>query len=559
MKKRLCTLLLALLMLLSIVPGQCFAEEAGAAAAPAALAPEILFVECDGNAPPMLLADPSDADVTQLANQLKTYGIQQTATYTPAGGTTLTEAEIAALGQDVGRVIVQSGTAAYTWRYTGYTGPDEAGVYTLSFTLVTISDWGALKERLAAKVAAGAVTITETITADSELPEKFLASWPASAGQNATEGNEGQTLTYQGSTAAKQSDGRYVYTLSYNLDTLHKSIASAGAALRQYMKQRNEAVTIQLKCAASTDDAQKFMGDIMTEATKHTGESTEGDYLRWQYGGYEGIISMMQSGETTTFTFSYNISYYTTSEQETEMDTFARNFVGSDAIKKAATPYDKIKAIYDWLCTNVVYDYTNLNSPEYMLKHTAYAAAINHTAVCQGYAVLFYRLALECGIDARVIAGKGKGANGWEDHAWNIVKLGGNYYLLDATWDAGKTPMYYQYFLKGRDAGLFPNHNPYYNEMVGTQYFGNEYDYTALGVSSTNYDPQTAVSEQYDLNGGGFDISDLQCLFEYLSTGTVSSGTIDKTKADVNKDGQVNILDYQALYEAYKVWVSKAA
>ena len=39
MKKRLCTLLLALFMLLSIVPGQCFAEEEGAAAAPAALAP----------------------------------------------------------------------------------------------------------------------------------------------------------------------------------------------------------------------------------------------------------------------------------------------------------------------------------------------------------------------------------------------------------------------------------------------------------------------------------------------------------------------------------------
>ena len=262
---------------------------------------------------------------------------------------------------------------------------------------------------------------------------------------------------------------------------------------------------------------------------------------------------MMQSGETTTFTFSYNISYYTTSEQETEMDAFARNFVGSDAIKKAATPYEKVKAIYDWLCTNVVYDHTNLNSPEYMLKHTAYAAAINHTAVCQGYAVLFYRLALECGIDARVIAGKGKGANGWEDHAWNIVKLGGNYYLLDATWDATKElyqkPAKYDWFLKGSES--FTSHNP------GTEQ--DTYDYTALGVSSSNYDPKTAVSEQYDLNGGGFDISDLQYLFEYLSTGKVSSGTIDTTKADVNKDGQVNILDYQALYEAYKVWVSKAA
>ena len=552
MKKRLCTLLLALLMLLSIVPGQCFAAEEGAV-----LAPEILFVECDGNAPPMLLAGPSNADVKELVNQLNTTTPSQTVTYKPVAGTAASAEDIQALGQDVGRFIVQSGTAAYTWRYTGYTGPDEAGVYTLSFTLVTISDWGALKERLAAGVAAGTVTITETITADSELPEKFLASWPASAGQAATEGNEGQTLTYQGSTAAEQSDGSYVYTLSYKLDTLHNNIASAGAALRQYMKQRNATVTIQLKYAASTDDAQKLMGDIMTEATKHTGKATEGDYLRWQYGGYKGNISMMPSGETATFTFNYNISYYTDTTQETEMDTFVTEFKNSTAIQSAANDYDKVKAIYDWLNTNVSYDYKNLNDDTYKLKHTAYAAAMDHKAVCQGYAVLFYRLALECGIDARVIAGKGNGSKGWEDHAWNIVKLGGKYYLLDATWDAGKTPMYYQYFLKGRDDGLFPNHNPYYNEMVGTQYFGDEYDYTALGVSPTDYDPQTAITEQYDLNGdNGFTITDLQYLFEYLSTGTVSS--IDTKKADVNGDGPVNILDYQALYEAWKKYGTAA-
>ena len=60
--------------------------------------------------------------------------------------------------------------------------------------------------------------------------------------------------------------------------------------------------------------------------------------------------------------------------------------------------------------------------------------------------------------------------------------------------------------------------------------------------SATAFDPAAVTYPEYDLNGGGFDISDLQCLFEYLSTGTVSS--IDTKKADVNKDGQVNILDY---------------
>ena len=75
--------------------------------------------------------------------------------------------------------------------------------------------------------------------------------------------------------------------------------------------------------------------------------------------------------------------------------------------------------------------------------------------------------------------------------------------------------------------------------------------------SATAFDPAAVTYPEYDLNGGGFDISDLQCLFEYLS-GTLAE-TIDMEKADVNGDGQVNILDYQALYEAYKVWVSKAA
>ena len=43
------------------------------------------------------------------------------------------------------------------------------------------------------------------------------------------------------------------------------------------------------------------------------------------------------------------------------------------------------------------------------------------------------------------------------------------------------------------------------------------------------------------------------------SVGTQVLSEHQKLAADVNGDGQVNILDYQALYEAYKVWVSKAA
>lgn len=96
------------------------------------------------------------------------------------------------------------------------------------------------------------------------------------------------------------------------------------------------------------------------------------------------------------------------------------------------------------MCSSISYDYDNLEDDTYMLKYTAYAALINRTAVCQGYANLFYRLALEAGVDARLITGTGNGGG----HAWNIANLGDSYYYLDSTWDAGRAS--YKYYLKGK-------------------------------------------------------------------------------------------------------------
>ena len=53
---------------------------------------------------------------------------------------------------------------------------------------------------------------------------------------------------------------------------------------------------------------------------------------------------------------------------------------------------------------------------------------------------------LELGIDCRLITGLGNGGG----HAWNIVKLDGKYYNVDATWDASwyTTLGWYEYFLR---------------------------------------------------------------------------------------------------------------
>lgn len=543
MKKRLCTLLLALLMLLSIVPGQCFAEEEAVLAVPT------VFEEIrESFTAPLLYENPqnqesAESTVISALNAAHDAGnTSATATYTAVNGQSL--AEVEAFGESIGGnsscVYTSNNYADYScWRMDTCTSAGGSN-YTMTFKLVTITGWGHIPGNIPANDP------RKTVKANGEIPEAFLKVYGAMAG-SLTQVSGDQYLTYESSTHTSD----FTYTITFVPVTYYTTSAQVAAELRTAMKNREKTVVLYMHPTDGVD-----LGGVAEAAMAHTGAPTEGDYLKWQYAGYgASALSWSYGGSNPQcLMITYSITgYYTDTTQEYAVDTFVTEFKNSTAIQSATDDYEKIKAIYDWLCTNVVYDHTNLNSPEYMLKHTAYAAAINHTAVCQGYAVLFYRLALECGIDARVIAGKGEGANGWEDHAWNIVKLGGNYYLLDATWDATKElyqkPAKYDWFLKGSES--FTSHNP------GTEQ--DTYDYTALGVSSSNYDPQTAVSEQYDLNGGGFDISDLQYLFEYLSTGKVSSGTIDMEKANVNGDGQVNILDYQALYEAYKVWVSKAA
>ncbi|MCD7769155.1 MAG: dockerin type I domain-containing protein, partial [Oscillospiraceae bacterium] len=138
----------------------------------------------------------------------------------------------------------------------------------------------------------------------------------------------------------------------------------------------------------------------------------------------------------------YTITYYTTAAQEEELTTVLATVLTSlDMDSKDEV--EKIDAIYEYICSNVTYDYTHVSDSSYKLQYTAYAALINKTAVCQGYCVLFYRMALEAGLDVRIISGNSS------SHGWNIVKLGDYYYNVDATWDAANYSYgSYYYFLR---------------------------------------------------------------------------------------------------------------
>ena len=227
-------------------------------------------------------------------------------------------------------------------------------------------------------------------------------------------------------------------------------LQAAGAVVRDGMKNRSVSITVTVNknvAPFSTHSYEECYNLIIEEALIHNADPkdpTGGDYLRYQYGGAWMSGSILGS----EFTINYTMTYYDTAEQENEVDEAVAEVLTELNLDGKEEDY-KIARIYDYITSHVVYDYANLHDNEYFLKHTAYAALINGTAVCQGYALLFYRLCLEAGVEARIIAGTGGTSSNSGPHAWNIVKIGSDYYNIDSTWDAGESPSNYSYFLRG--------------------------------------------------------------------------------------------------------------
>ena len=238
--------------------------------------------------------------------------------------------------------------------------------------------------------------------------------------------------------------------------TVYTKEAEAAADLRKQMVSRSEEMVVTLRSASK--DVETIALNLWNLAIDHVeGSGTTGDYLRWQFAAMSCSVAgeSLDSGYRYTFTYVPDTRYsdtiwLTTNAQEAALTNYIRNTILPQLSLGGKTTYQKVQAIYNWITANVKYDYSHMNDPTYWPQYTAYAAAVQKKAVCQGYANLFYRLANDAGVDCRIITGKAYNDDGTADHAWNIVRMGDDkYYCLDATWDAGLEPENYEYFLKG--------------------------------------------------------------------------------------------------------------
>ena len=104
--------------------------------------------------------------------------------------------------------------------------------------------------------------------------------------------------------------------------------------------------------------------------------------------------------------------------------------------------YDIVKALHDMLAAHVEY-ISDTNA------HNAYGALCEKKAVCEGYAESLQYLLQRAGIQSIEVFGYGitnPETKEGENHAWNIVRIDGEYYLTDLTWDDQKSIISYAYF-----------------------------------------------------------------------------------------------------------------
>ena len=108
------------------------------------------------------------------------------------------------------------------------------------------------------------------------------------------------------------------------------------------------------------------------------------------------------------------------------------NDIISQIITNDMNELEKVKAIHDYMLMNIDYDYDNYKANTIPASSYSIVGALKTKyAVCQGYALTFKGFCELLGIECIYVRGR---ANN-EAHGWNQVKVNGNWYNIDVTWD----------------------------------------------------------------------------------------------------------------------------
>ena len=118
---------------------------------------------------------------------------------------------------------------------------------------------------------------------------------------------------------------------------------------------------------------------------------------------------------------NYNSHIY---NLDTELPLFLETAETILAGMPTGSDYEKELYLHDALIKKVTYTYSKLE------EQNGYTTLVEGKGVCAGYAFALQYLLMRAGIQSYYVVGYAG-----ENHAWNLAKIDGKWYYVDATWD----------------------------------------------------------------------------------------------------------------------------
>ena len=128
---------------------------------------------------------------------------------------------------------------------------------------------------------------------------------------------------------------------------------------------------------------------------------------------------------------------------------------------------EKVRFYFVWIARNIQYDdrtyaFYRQNADYDVARQSVSVVFTQHKAVCRGYALMLERLCKQSNIAVRYVAGYGKSTltnDHIEPHAWNIIRIDGQWSLYDVTWASNSlqddstdlTPQFEKWFKSAPD------------------------------------------------------------------------------------------------------------
>lgn len=232
----------------------------------------------------------------------------------------------------------------------------------------------------------------------------------------------------------------------------------------------NWVTEFEIHYKGSTSDIENIIDRAVNDA-KIRNQYIEGHLsdrkIEYEYGVMDAKIKVYQQ-------------YLTNPEQELIVDAEVLEILSS-VNPQNMTDFQKVKFVNDYIVKNTSYSEDTEASP-----HSACAVVSEGKGVCQGYALLALKLLQGLGVEAKYVVGEVYTGG----HAWNLVKVDGEWYHLDTTWNDPvpdrENTVSYKYFLMN-DTQMRIDHT-----WIQSNY---------PEAKSTKYTFMKQVDHAYELNG----------------------------------------------------------